>query len=176
MMLILMMMIVKISRKKIIQISLQHVMVLDILVVWESGAAHYAKRNKEKSFSLSTVLVYALSKGISNTNSFFNHPFTMIVAAPTRSGKTNWVTRLLKNRLKQIKPIPSRIIWFYMHWQPMYDKLKRIIPDEIQWGDVLPTAETFKTYTNSLIILDDMMDDIVNDWEMMKIFKKVVAI
>ena len=56
----------------------------------------------------------------------FNHPFTMIVAGPTRSGKTTWVTRLLQNRLKQIKPIPFRIIWCYVHWQPMYDELKRL--------------------------------------------------
>ena len=99
----------------------------------------------------------------------FNHPFTMIVAGPTRSGKTTWVTRLLQNRLKQIKPIPFRIIWCYVHWQPMYDELKRLIP-EIQWADALPTTETFETFTDSLVILDDMMDDVVNDSGMMKVF------
>ena len=30
----------------------------------------------------------------------FHHPFTMIVAGPTRSGKTTWVARLLQNRRK----------------------------------------------------------------------------
>ena len=56
-----------------------------------------------------------------------------------------------------------------MHWQPMYDELKRIMP-EIEWRDALPTAETFKTYTDPLVILDDMMDEAVNYSDMMKIF------
>ena len=34
----------------------------------------------------------------------FKHPFTMIVAGPTRSGKTSWVASILKNRRSQIKP------------------------------------------------------------------------
>ena len=34
----------------------------------------------------------------------FKHPFTMIVAGPTRSGKTTWVAKLIQNRLRQIKP------------------------------------------------------------------------
>ena len=49
-----------------------------------------------------------------------------------------------------------------MHWQPMYDELERLIP-EIIWGDALPTGETFESFTDSLAILDDMMDDVVND-------------
>ena len=45
-----------------------------------------------------------------------------------------------------------------MHWPPMHHELKRVMPD-IKCGDALPTAETFETYTDSLVILDDMMDD-----------------
>ena len=37
----------------------------------------------------------------------FKHPFKMIVAGPTRSGKTTWVVRLIQNRLGQIKPTPT---------------------------------------------------------------------
>ena len=99
----------------------------------------------------------------------FKHPFTMIVAGPTRSGKTTWVAKLIQNRLRQIKPTPSRILWCYMHWQPMYTNLKKLMP-EIIWGDALPTEETFSSYSNSLVILDDMMDDVVSDSSMMKVF------
>ena len=56
-----------------------------------------------------------------------------------------------------------------MHGQPMYDELKRLIP-EIIWWAALPTEETFESYTDSLVILDDMMDDFVDDSSMMKIF------
>ena len=37
------------------------------------------------------------------------HPFTMIVTGPIRSGKTTWVAKLIQNRLRQIKPTPSRV-------------------------------------------------------------------
>ena len=99
----------------------------------------------------------------------FTHPFTVIVAGPTRSGKTTWVAKLLHNLVKQIKPIPSKIILCYMHCQPMYDELKKLIP-EIKWEDALPTEETFKSFTDSMVILDDTMDDVVNDSSMTKIF------
>ncbi|MCP4459771.1 MAG: hypothetical protein GY816_17370 [Cytophagales bacterium] len=99
----------------------------------------------------------------------FNAPFTMYRVGPSRSGKTTWVGKLLKDRFVQIKPTPSRIIYCYTHWKPMYDELKRLIP-EIEWGDGLPTEETFSTFPNSLVILDDMMDGIVNDSKMMKVF------
>ena len=41
---------------------------------------------------------------------------------------------------------------------------------EIKWGDALPTEETFSSYSNSLVNLDDMMDDVVSDSGMMKVF------
>ena len=99
----------------------------------------------------------------------FKHPFTMIVAGPTRSGKTSWVASILKNRHSQIKPTPSRIIFCYVHWQPMYLDLESLIPD-IEWYDAMPTEETFASFPNSLVILDDMMDDVVGDSKMMKVF------
>ena len=103
------------------------------------------------------------------SNTIFHHPFTMIVAGPTRSGKTTWVASLLENRRQQILPTPSRIIYCYRHWQTMYDELDKLIID-IEFSDELPTAETFSTFSDSLIILDDMMDDVVNSSEMMKVF------
>ena len=36
--------------------------------------------------------------------------------------------------------------------------------------DVFPTEETFESFTHSLVILDYMMDDVVNDSSMTKIF------
>ena len=99
----------------------------------------------------------------------FTHPFTMIVAGPTRSGKTSWVVSILKNRHSQIKPTPSRIVFCYMHWQPMYLDLESLIPD-IEWYDAMPTEETFESFPNSIVILDDMMADVVDDSKMMKVF------
>ena len=93
----------------------------------------------------------------------------MIVAGLTRSGETTWLAKLIENRLRQIKPTSSRIVWCYMHWQPMYSNLRKVMP-EIEWGDALPTEETFSSFSVSLVILDDMIDNVVSDSSMMKVF------
>ena len=56
----------------------------------------------------------------------FQHPFTMIVAGPTMSGKSSWMKQLLLS--DRITPPPDRIIWLYKRWQPLYDELKDRIP------------------------------------------------
>ena len=43
----------------------------------------------------------------------FSHPFTMIVAGPTRPGKTSWVVSLLKNSHSQIQLTPPRLIFLH---------------------------------------------------------------
>ena len=86
----------------------------------------------------------------------FQHPSTMAVAGPTWSGKTSWVAKLLQNISKHFQPTPSRIVYCFRHWQPIYDRLKEMIPT-IEWSDGLPTEETFSTYSNFLVILDDMI-------------------
>ena len=60
---------------------------------------HYSKEHKMKENDLSQC----------TSSVIFHHPFTMIVAGPTRSGKTTWVARLLQNRLKQISTKPTVI-------------------------------------------------------------------
>ena len=51
----------------------------------------------------------------------------------------------------------------------MYTQLRKLIP-EIIWEIALSTEETFSTHSNSLVILDDKMDDVVSDSNMMKVF------
>ena len=47
----------------------------------------------------------------------FKHPFYMMVAGPSRSGKTYWVARLLMTTDKRINPTPDRIVYCYRHWK-----------------------------------------------------------
>ena len=49
-----------------------------------------------------------------------------------------------------------------MHWKPMYDNLQLLLSD-MEWYDAMPTEETFAGIPNSLVIMNDMMDDVVYD-------------
>ena len=57
------------------------------------------------------------------------HPFTMIVAGVTGSGKTVWVQKLLTHAQETIKPAPQMIEWYYSQWQSAYEQMQRSIPN-----------------------------------------------
>ena len=50
----------------------------------------------------------------------FKHPFCMMVAGPSRSGKTHWVAKLIKKRHDMIDSPVSNVIYYYAHWQQTY--------------------------------------------------------
>ena len=100
-----------------------------------------------------------------NDPTMFKHPFTMVIAGPTGSGKTQWVKKLLKDLNSLITPIPQEVIWCYGIWQPEYDNIYGVrflegVPDTEQWADQIPR----------LIILDDLMSEA--DQRVTKLFTK----
>ena len=99
----------------------------------------------------------------------FEHPFSMIVAGPSRSGKTHWLINLLINKNVRIKPTPTSIIYCYSHWQSKYNELKKAIP-YVNWIRGLPNKEFLNTISNAILVIDDLMDASVNDQNMMSIF------
>ena len=106
------------------------------------------------------------------SNSFkFKHPFSMIVAGPSRSGKTYWVINLLLNAKERIEPTPDKIVYCYAHWQPKYDVLKEHI-DSVHWHEGMPTKSFLDEISNAIVILDDLMSESVNDMGIMGIFTK----
>ena len=69
-----------------------------------------------------------------------DHTITsMMVAGPSRSGKTYWVARLLMMKDKRVHPTPDRIVYCYRHWQKLYDTLRMHDPS-IRWQQGLPNA------------------------------------
>ena len=51
------------------------------------------------------------------------HEFTMVVAGPSKSGKTEFVKQLVQNT-HWIAPPPEKIVWCYREWQPAYESLQ----------------------------------------------------
>lgn len=115
------------------------------------------------------VFIYSIKKKASDEfHSFFKmytyetltpfqlkHEFTMVVAGPFKSGKTEFVKKLVENT-HWISPSPEKIIWCYREWQPAYESLQhrvkfiRNIPEDDE--KLVADIET-----RHLLIFDDMM-------------------
>ncbi len=105
---------------------------------------------------------------------YFKHPFSMLVAAGSGFGKTFWVKRLLAEKERLIQPVPKRIVWCYMHWQPLYQEIKAIDPS-IEFIEGLPLdldAGFFSSEVNNLLIIDDMMDVVAKDSRITQLFTR----
>jgi Poxvirus A32 protein len=106
------------------------------------------------------------------------HPFTCIVAGPTKVGKTEWVLKLVDNASKLIDPAPARIIWCYTEWQSKYSRL--LTNPNVILAHGLPTKETLKgkdekcaeSNPPTLLVLDDMMDTMKGDKQLTELFIK----
>ena len=103
----------------------------------------------------------------------FQHPFTMIVAGPTMSGKTTWMKTLLLNKNNVIFPPPDRIVWIYKRWQPLYDGLQRQIP-KMQFIQNIPLEMNddsfFDIKERTFVIIDDMMKDATENKNVCEMF------
>ena len=108
-------------------------------------------------------------KASTNPNFKFKHPFCMMIAGPSRSGKTQWVMNLLRQKDESIEPPPEKIVYCYMHWQQHYEGLRQFSPST-QFHEGLPHAHFLKELENCVIIIDDLMDVAMKEPAIMSIF------
>ena len=108
-------------------------------------------------------------KATTNPNFKFKHPFCMMIAGPSRSGKTQWTMNLLRAKDDRIEPSPDKIVYCYMHWQQHYEGLRQFAPDT-QFHEGLPHAHFLKELENCVVVLDDLMDVAMKEPAIMSIF------
>ena len=103
----------------------------------------------------------------------FKHPFTAIVAGPTKAGKTVWVKKLVLDSQKMVTPPPEMVYWCYSEWQPIYNELQGTGLD-VQFCQGLPDLEELKATPNKakLLILDDLMQEMKGDKRLTQLFTK----
>ena len=83
------------------------------------------------------------------------HEFTMVVAGPSKSGKTEFVKKLVKNT-HWISPPPEKNVWCCREWQPAYESLQ----DSVTFIRNIPSDDeklVADLSTRHLLIFDDMM-------------------
>lgn len=99
---------------------------------------------------------------------------TITIAGPTQVGKTQFTYKILKSIKTMFSPIvPERILYCYGVHQPLYDEMKKFIPN-ITFKEGLPTSEDIDRLTfqveSSLLLVDDLMCQIVNNPYIEKLF------
>ena len=97
---------------------------------------------------------------------------SFMVSGATRSGKTIWVKRLLENSAGMfVEKPPEKILYCYGVYQPTFDEMKKTVP-HIKFVQGLPDDDLVeKNRTgHTIIVLDDLMDQVLGNSEMEKLF------
>jgi hypothetical protein len=98
----------------------------------------------------------------------FKLPANILVAGPTQSGKTYFISKLIEHRDWLLDKPPDKIYWFYAEPQPLYEKLK----NDATFLRGLP--DSFDTYTkqpgSKLLVIDDLMDQAARSDALSRLF------
>ena len=97
------------------------------------------------------------------------HPFTCLIAGPTGSGKTHFMTEFVENAASLMQPAPSKILWLYGQWQDSYLRLK----DKVDFRPGLEALDEFSSSSAgpaTLVIIDDLMHE--TDERLCRLFTK----
>jgi hypothetical protein len=98
------------------------------------------------------------------------HPFTCMVAGPTKAGKTMFVKRLVENMPNVISPRIEKIWWCYSEDQPLYKNIRH----KITFVKGIPDFNEIKSFspTPQLLIIDDLMHEMKGNTNLMRLFTR----
>jgi len=102
----------------------------------------------------------------------FKHPTTAAITGPSQAGKSEYVIKILKNLDFLTEPVtPSQVIWAYgVENEKQMNKILKINPD-VEFIEGLPDKSMFcDPDVDTLLILDDLMDEIGKSPGISKLF------
>jgi len=99
--------------------------------------------------------------------------FSMIVAGPSKAGKSVFVSKFVRFIHELVHDPPAEIIWCYNEYQPGYQELSLSVPN-LQLIEGLPNMQSLKqdNLRHKLIIFDDMMDKFKKDPSLVTLFTR----
>lgn len=87
----------------------------------------------------------------------FESPCTGLISGATGSGKTVWISKLIKHRNKLFKNPPSNIYFFYSEYQPIYAQLEK---EGVIFKHGLPDSyDDLQTDAHNVIFIDDLAEE-----------------
>lgn len=112
----------------------------------------------------------------SQINACFKHPFSMIIAGPSQSGKTEFIIKFLEQSAELIDIKLEYIVWFYGEDTPQHQKLLHLNQPKLHFVHNIP--EHFDDYIlpnkKGMFILDDLMNESSNSVAISNLFVKGV--
>ena len=98
---------------------------------------------------------------------------TFALCGATQSGKTTWLFRFLQNMHNMFEDdIPKQVLYCYGVYQSLYDDMKTKC-SFVNFHEGLPSADMINEFANGehrVIVLDDLLNDVVQNVEMEKLF------
>ena len=107
-------------------------------------------------------------------SSVLKHPFTCVIAGPTGSGKTQFVSKLFNPPGDDvIQPSPQNIVWCYGAYQDAYERLSTTVSN-IQFVEGFPEdlLATLDRTRRNLVVIDDLMSESGNNKKISELFTK----
>lgn len=102
--------------------------------------------------------------------STFKHPCNIMIAGPTQSGKTENIKRILLNIDKLFTPNISKVYICYKRWQNSYEEIVKSSHLPIEFIEGIIDTNIIDSSKNSLVILDDLITQSVNDDNIFNLF------
>ena len=97
-------------------------------------------------------------------------PFTLVIAGPSRSGKTELTKKILERRDEIIHPPLERIVYCYGTELPsVFQYLKQRIPG-IEFHKGIPDEFGDETRRRTLVVIDDLMEECANSKNVLQAF------
>ncbi len=109
---------------------------------------------------------------------FFEHPSTILLSGPSKSGKTTLLSKILFYCDKGlVQPPPDRIIYCYSVWQKAFEEIQINRANSynsndcrLEFKEGLPQMSDFNAKQNSILVLDDLMTEAGKDEKILKLF------
>ncbi len=94
----------------------------------------------------------------------FKTPVNFYICGQSQSGKSYLVRQILYNLNDLFDPVPSKILYCYDEHQSVFDDMTQAIPN-ISFINGFPPClyDLLEGYTNSLVIIDDLMSECSKD-------------
>ena len=95
------------------------------------------------------------------------------IAGATKSGKTSWAYWLLKHKDVMFTEPVEKVLYCYGVYQPLFDEMIESISNVSFHKGFLSELDSFTDDSkHGLAILDDLVDDVVRETDMQKLFSQ----